>query len=98
MFQTYFGPPVAEIVGFLDKLTSIRFDLVTQLMRDGIAAGELQPADPEFLALTFCCLMDQPINIFARRAKPKRSLTSQLADAIVDLFLHGVGNRRRQRS
>jgi hypothetical protein len=58
-------------------------------MQEGIDAGELQPADPEFLALSFCCLMDQPINVFSRRPRPDRYLTSELADALVTLFLHG---------
>jgi TetR/AcrR family transcriptional regulator len=92
MFQTYFGPPIEGIAEFLDELTATRFALVTRLMRDGVKSGELKRADSEFLALSFCNLMDQPINLFARKPQPKRYLTPQLADAIVELFLHGVGN------
>ncbi len=91
MFQTYFGPPIEGIAEFLAELTATRFALVTRLMRDGMKSGELKRADPEFLALSFCNLMDQPINLFARMQEPKRYLTTKLADAIVELFLHGVG-------
>lgn len=90
MFQTYFGPTVPEIDGVLDKLTEKRFRLVVRLMEDAIAAGELAPSDPEFLALSFCSMVDQPLNLFARKARPKRYLTPELAHAIVHLFLGGA--------
>lgn len=90
MFQTHYGPRVPEIDGILDGLTSRRFRLVTRVMQEGIAQGELRPADAEFLALSFCCLMDQPINVFSRRPRPGRYLTSALADALVSLFLQGT--------
>lgn len=90
MFQTYFGPTVPEIDGVLDKLTEKRFRLVVRLMEDAIAAGELSPSDPEFLALSFCSMVDQPLNLFSRKARPKRYLTPELAHAIVYLFLGGA--------
>lgn len=90
MFQTHYGPRVPEIDGILDALTSRRFRLVTRVMRDGIDHGDLRPSDPEFLALSFCCLMDQPINVFSRRPRPGHYLTTELADALVTQFLHGA--------
>jgi TetR/AcrR family transcriptional regulator len=90
MFQTYFGPAVPEIDGVLDKLTEKRFRLVVQVMEDAIALGELTPSDPEFLALSFCSMVDQPLNLFSRKARPKRYLTPDLAQAIVYLFLGGA--------
>ena len=93
MFQTYHGPRLPEIDGILDGLSKRRFRLVTRIMKEGIAEGRLGNADPEFLSLSFCCLMDQPINLFSRRAEPGRYLTSKLAEALVTLFLHGsAGN------
>jgi len=89
MFQTHYGPRVPEIDGILDGLTSQRFRLVTRVMQEGIAHGQLQPADPEFLALSFCCLMDQPINVFSRQTHRGRYLTPELGDALVTLFLRG---------
>lgn len=93
MFQTHYGPRVPEIDGILDGLTSRRFRLVTRVMEEAIDQGELRPADPEFLALGFCCLMDQPINVFSRRLRPGRYLTSDLAEALVSLFLQGTKER-----
>jgi TetR/AcrR family transcriptional regulator len=93
MFQTYFGPTVPEIDGILDELTDKRFKLVVKVMADGIQSGELSASNPEFLALSFCSLVEQPINLFARKPRPKRYLTPQLAHAIVGLFLSGASPR-----
>ena len=90
LFQTYYGPPVEEIKGILDKLTTKRFRLVTETIQSGIESGELASADPEFLALSFCCLMDQPINIFSRKKRPGQFLTQEVAAALVGVFLRGV--------
>jgi len=93
MFQTYMGPTVPEIDGVLDKLTEKRFRLVVQIMKRGIGNGELRKSDPEFLALSFCSMVDQPLNLFSRKSRPKRYLTPELAHAIVGLFLTGAGNK-----
>lgn len=90
MFQTHYGSRIPEIDGILDALTSRRFRLVTRVMQQGIDRGELRPADPQFLALSFCCLMDQPINLFSRRPRHSRYLTSDLTEALVTLFLQGA--------
>jgi AcrR family transcriptional regulator len=93
MFQTYFGPTVPEIDGILDKLTERRFQLIVGVMKLGIRVGELRQSDPEFLALSFCSMVDQPLNLFSRKPRPKRYLTSSLAHAIVDLFLSGAASK-----
>lgn len=93
LFQTYYGPPVEEIAGILDKLTTKRFRLVTETIQRGIDSGELAAADPEFLALSFCCLMDQPINIFSRKKRPGQYLTKDLAMGLVGIFLRGGGHK-----
>lgn len=92
MFQTYYGPMVPEIDGVLDKLTDRRYRIVVEAMQLGICSGELSKSNPEFLALTFCSMVDQPLNIFSRKSRPKRYLTSELAHAIVELFLKGARN------
>ncbi len=93
MFQTYFGPTVPEINGVLDKLTEKRYRLVVDVMALGIRNGELAKSDPEFLALAFCSMIDQPMNLFSRLSRPRQYLTPDLAKATVDLFLHGAGRR-----
>lgn len=93
MFQTYFGPTVPEIDGVLDKLTERRFQLVNKVMEQGIESGELSASVSEFLAVAFCSLVDQPINLFSRKTCPRRYLTPELAHAIVNLFLNGASMR-----
>lgn len=90
MFQTYYGPIVLEIDGVLDKMTAKRFRLVVSIMEYGIRTGELAAANVEFLALTFCSMVDQPLNLFSRKPRPKRYLTPELAHSIVRLFLSGA--------
>jgi AcrR family transcriptional regulator len=92
MFQTAFGPRIPEIDGALDKVTATRFGLVKQIMTEGIVAGQLRRADPEFLSLSFCCLMDQPVNLFSRQPKPGKFLTPDLAATLVELFLQGAAS------
>jgi AcrR family transcriptional regulator len=93
MFQTYFGPTVPEIDGVLDKLTEKRFRLVVYIMEDGMRTGELSASNAEFLALSFCSMVDQPLNLFSRKPRPKRYLTQELAEAVVHLFLTGAAVR-----
>lgn len=95
MFQTYFGPTVPEIDGVLDKLTEKRFRLVVSIMEHGMHAGELAVTNAEFLALTFCSMVDQPLNLFSRKPRPKRYLTPELAHLIVSLFMTGAVAKQR---
>lgn len=90
MFQTYFGPRIPEIDGVLDNLTQRRYGLVVRIMKEGMTDGALKASDAEFLALSFCCLIDQPINLFSRRMQPRRYLTRKLADSLLSLFLEGT--------
>ncbi len=90
MFQTYFGPTIPEIDGMLDKLTEKRFRLVVGIMEQGLRTRELAASDGEFLGLSFCSMVDQPLNLFSRKSRPKRYLTRELAEAIVHLFLSGA--------
>jgi len=98
MFQTHYGPPVPEVAKELEKLTSQRFALVTRVMQDGLDGNEITGHDAKTLALIFCCLMDQSINVLSRLPHPERHLTPELADTLVSTFLHGVGVTRPRRS
>lgn len=95
MFQTYFGPTVPEIDGLLDKLTEKRFRLVVSIMEYGMRTGALAASKAEFLALSFCSLVDQPLNLFSRKPRPKRYLTQDLAQALVSLFMTGASAKRQ---
>lgn len=95
MFQTYFGPTVPEIDGVLDKLTEKRFRLVVSIMENGMRTGSLAASNAEFLALAFCSMVDQPLNLFSRKPRPKRYLTPELAHSIVSLFMTGAVAKQR---
>ena len=95
MFQTHYGPPIAELRAFMDGHTARRFAQVVRVMQAGLAAGELRGGDAPALALLFCCIMDQHINVLARLPQGAALLTSARADALVEAFLHGCGAARR---
>ena len=98
MFQTHFGPVIPGIAEFMAEVANLRFMVIHQVMQDGLDAGELAGGDAASLSLVFCCVMDQHINVLARLPKPKSRLTPKLADALVDVFLYGVGSGKRIRS
>lgn len=97
MFQTHFGPHVPGVSEFLAELGSVRFGIVHGVMRDGLEAEELAGGDAAALALAFCCLTDQHLNVLSRMPEPGRRLAPALADALVGVFLHGVGAGDRAR-
>lgn len=95
MFQTHFGPPIPGISEFMAEVAKLRFLLVTQVMQDGIDSGEIAGGDAASLALVFCSVMDQHLNVLSRLPNPQDRLTPRLADGLVDVFLHGVGAGKR---
>ncbi len=97
MFQTTYGPTIPGIAEFMAEVGTLRFLLVRQVMQDGLNDGELQGGDAASLSLIFCCIMDQHINLLVRRSDPKKRLTPELADELVNVFLYGVGVGKRSR-
>lgn len=97
MFQTHFGPTIPGISEFMAEVAKLRFLIVLQVMQDGLDAGELEGGDAASLSLIFCCIMDQHINVLSRMPKPKKRLSTELADSLVDVFLFGVGSGKRGR-
>lgn len=92
MFQTHFGPVIPGISEFMAEIAKVRFSIIQQVMQDGLDSGELKGGDANALALAFCCLMDQHINILSRLPRPKKHLTPEFADWLVELFLHGAAS------
>jgi AcrR family transcriptional regulator len=97
MFQTHFGPTIPGISEFMAEVAKLRFLIVHQVMQDGLDAGELVGGDAASLSLIFCCIMDQHINVLVRMPKPKKRVTPELADSLVDVFLYGLGSGKRSR-
>lgn len=97
MFQTHFGPTIPGISEFMAEVAKLRFLIVQQVIQEGLDAGELEGGDAASLSLIFCCIMDQHINVLVRMPKPRKRLTPELADSLVDVFLYGVGTGKRSR-
>jgi AcrR family transcriptional regulator len=95
MMQTHFGPPIAELHEFMEAHTARRFAQVLGIVAAGLDAGELRGGDAAAVALLFCCIMDQHINVLARLPNAAALLTAARADALVDAFLHGCGGGKR---
>ena len=91
MFQMTGGRQTDAAATLVEGLTAFRFGIIAQVMRDGLACGEIAGGDAESLALVFCCLMDQHINVLSQLPKPEARLTPALADALVDTLFYGVG-------
>lgn len=95
MFQTHFGPTIPGIAEFMAEVAKLRFLIVHHVMQEGLDAGELVEGDAASLSLIFCCIMDQHIHVLVRLPKPKKRLTPDLADSLVDVFLFGLGSGKR---
>ena len=91
MFQVYYGPETPGVAELVAQLSSTRFGLIAQLMKQGLTRGELRGPTSDALAMVFCCLMDQHVGALSRRKDVAQLLTRQAADWLVDVFLQGVG-------
>ncbi len=91
LLQVLFAPP--EAGPRLDQmgLVEARFDLIVEVMREGLESGELRGDDPEALALAFCGVMD--MHVMARLHRPGAHLTAELGSGLVDLFFDGAASR-----
>ena len=96
MFQTTFAPAVSGLTEFLQEIAQRRFSIVVQVMQKGLDTAELHGGDAVSLALVFCSMMDHHVNILSRFPNPDKNLTAERADALVDVFLHGVGTGGRR--
>ena len=83
------------IAEFMTEVAKLRFLIVQQVIQDGLDGKEMSGGDAASLSLIFCCIMDQHITVLARLPKPKKRLTIELADSLVDVFLYGVGSGKR---
>ncbi len=90
MFQAFFGPERDACAGLVGEWTQVRFGVIVQIISEGLQSGSFKGGTSESLALVFCSLMDHHINCLARLPEPASLLTQDLADTLLDIFLHGV--------
>ena len=94
LMQTAFGPPVAELQPVLDRHTARRFVAVRDVMQQGLARGELLGGEANSLALLYCCILDQHINLLSRLPDAAGHLTPARARALVQAFLAACATQR----
>jgi len=70
------------------KLVENRLERIADIMQEGLDSGELAGADAPTLALSFAGMMD--MYVMAKVHRPETVLTQELADYLVDLFMHGA--------
>ena len=90
LFQVAYGPPLPEVAPIVAHLTAARFAVITKVFKEASAEINLENTSPEALALAFCCLVDQHINVLTTLPHPERRLTPELADGLVSLFIRGL--------
>ncbi len=66
-------------------------ELVEEVIRDGIAAGELAPGDPRLLSWHFVALVEVVLADYAASVIPG---AESKIEYVLNLFLNGAGNQR----
>jgi AcrR family transcriptional regulator len=98
LFQSTFGPPVPEVQAGLEAVAGRRFAIVRRIMALALEADAISPAGAaggaDGLALAFCCLVDQHVNVLCRDVSTVRLLTAELAGWLVGLFVSGASAAR----
>ncbi|WP_161602390.1 TetR/AcrR family transcriptional regulator [Tautonia marina] len=97
MFQTSFGPSIPGISEFMDAIGALRFEIVRQVMLDGLDQKALRGGDAGALALMFCSILDTHLHLLTRIPDARDRLRLELADELVNAFLYGIGTGRRGR-
>lgn len=92
LFQVAYGAPLPEVAPIVARLTGTRFAVITQVFRDARSELNIEQTSPEALALAFCCLIDQHINVLTVLPHPERRLTPELAEGLVSLFMRGISS------
>lgn len=98
LFQSTFGPPVPEVQPRLEAVAGRRFAIVRRIMALALEADAISPVGAaggaDGLALAFCCLVDQHVNVLCRDASTVRLLTADLAGWLIGLFVSGASAAR----
>ena len=88
ILQVFFSPPQQGPPLDRTILAHKRFRLIEFIMSDGLANRELSGGDAQSLALVFMGVMD--MHIMAKMSRPELTLTKELGEGLVELFLSGA--------
>jgi TetR/AcrR family transcriptional regulator len=87
ILQVFFSLPQQGPALDKSRLGHMRFRLIEEIMREGLDRKEISGGDPQSLALVFMGMMD--MHIMAKSNRPGTRLTPELAEGLVEFFLHG---------
>lgn len=89
LFQSTFGPPLADVQDLLTDLAHRRFTIVRRLVEAGLCTKAIPPfaaaGGVDGLALAFCSLVDHHVNVLCREKATLARLTDDLALWLVGL-------------
>lgn len=94
LLNFFFAPTIDEMRLDKEALGRERFDRIVAIMREGVASGEVR-GGPEALAMAFSALVDMHV---MATIYDESVLTDELADALVDLFLHGAASTHERKT
>ena len=88
IFHTFFAPRHGAPKLDRDGLWESRYSRIAKIMQAGIDSGEFAGRSRESLAMAFCGMMD--MHIMVKIGRPRTTLSNELGEALVDLFLEGA--------
>ncbi|MCC6795076.1 MAG: TetR/AcrR family transcriptional regulator [Candidatus Hydrogenedentes bacterium] len=88
IFHTFFAPRHGAPKLDRDSLWESRYSRIAKIMQSGIESGEFARHSCESLAMAFCGMMD--MHIMVKINRPHTTLSNELGEALVDLFLEGA--------
>ena len=88
IFHTFFAPRHGAPKLDRDGLWESRYSRIAKIMQAGIDSGEFAGRSRESLAMAFCGMMD--MHIMVKINRPHTTLSNELGEALVDLFLEGA--------
>ena len=88
IFHTFFAPRHGAPKLDRDSLWESRYSRIAKIMQAGIDSGEFAGHSRESLAMAFCGMMD--MHIMVKINRPHTTLSNELGEALVDLFLEGA--------
>lgn len=88
IFHTFFAPRHGAPKLDRDGLWESRYSRISKIMQAGIDSGEFAGRSRESLAMAFCGMMD--MHIMVKINRPHTTLSNELGEALVDLFLEGA--------
>jgi AcrR family transcriptional regulator len=91
IFHTFFAPRHGAPKLDRDGLWESRYSRIANIMQSGIDSGAFAGRNRETLAMAFCGMMD--MHIMVKINRPHTTLSNQLGEALVDLFLEGANSQ-----